>query len=352
MRKISVLFACLFMIAAFPGCSVDNNGDPTSRIALTVSPADGVEPGGSAIITATVARPGGTSSSTTTSTTDTSTTTTDKKGWGETVTFRLLTANGASLSRLTQETDGNGIATTVYTAGNNYRQDVVEAVLGNGMSASVVIVKTGSVTGAAMTLTADPTSVKARGYSVIKVTVTDGSDTAKPLIGETVEFSLTQNNSGGALLAGSAVTDAAGQDTVTYRAGSREPAQDVVQARLVSTGAVSTVVIEVAAGAAGAVIASIEADPATVSPSGASTITVKVTDGTASSLPVGGEAVSISFLQNRSGGRLVVPGNVTDAQGRVTATYIAGTTGSVTDVIQARLLSSGSAQSVIITVGP
>ena len=53
-----------------------------------------------------------------------------------------------------------------------------------------------------------------------------------------------------------------------------------------------------------------------------------------------------------AGYRLVVPGNVTDAQGRVTATYIAGTTGSVTDVIQARLLSGRSAQSVIITVGP
>jgi hypothetical protein len=349
MKKFSVLLACVFMIIAFLGCSGDTSGDPTSRIALAVSPADGVEPGGNAIITATVARPGGA----TTTTTDGSTTaTTDKKGWGETVTFRLLTANGARLSKLSQETDGNGIATTVYTAGNNYKQDVVEAVLENGMSASVVIVKTGNVAGAAMTLTVDPTKVTAGGYSVVKATVTYGTDTGKPMSGETVEFSLIQNNSGGALLSGSAVTDAAGQATATYRAGSREPAQDVVQARLVSTGAVSTVVIEVAAGAAGRVIASIEADPATVSPSGASTITVKVTDGTASALPVAGEVVSLSFVSNRSGGRLVFPSNVTDAQGRVTATYIAGTTGSVTDVIQARLLSGGSAQSVIITVGP
>ena len=350
MRRYSLLFACVLAIIALLGCGGENDADPTSRITLTVSPADGVEPGGSAIITATVARPGGTQTSTTTD--GTATTTTDKKGWGETVTFRLLTSNGARLSKLSQETDGNGIATTVYTAGNNYKQDVVEAVIENGMSASVVIVKTGGVSGAAMTLTADPTQVTAGGYSVVKATVTYGSDTGKPMSGETIEFSLIQNNSGGALLSAGAVTDAAGQATATYRAGSREPAQDVVQARLVSTGAVSTVVIEVAAGAAGAAIASIEADPATVSPSGASTITVKVTDGTPSALPVAGEVVNLSFIQNRSGGRLVVPGNVTDAQGRVTATYIAGTTGSVTDVIQARLLSGRSAQSVIITVGP
>ena len=350
MRKYARLFVCAFAVIACLGCGSENSDDPTSRITLAASPADGVEPGGSAIITATVVRPGGTA--TTTTTDGTTTTTTDKKGWGETVTFRLLTANGARLSKLSQETDGNGIATTVYTAGNNYKQDVVEAVLGNGMSAYVIIVKTGSAAGATMTLTADPTSVKAGGYSVVKATVTYGTDTGKPMSGETVEFSLIQNNSGASLVAVSAVTDAAGQAMVTYRAGSQEPAQDVVQARLASTGAVSTVVIEVAAGVAGAVISSIEADPATVSPSGASTITVKVTDGTASALPVDGEMVSLGFITNRSGARLILPSNLTDAQGRVTATYIAGATGSVTDVLQARLLSSGSTQSVIITVGP
>ena len=102
MRRYSLLFACVLAIIALLGCGGENDADPTSRITLTVSPADGVEPGGNAIITATVARPGGTATTTTgsstTTTEGTTTTTTDKKGWGETVTFRLLTSNGARLS--------------------------------------------------------------------------------------------------------------------------------------------------------------------------------------------------------------------------------------------------------------
>ncbi len=255
MKKTLLLMAFVLALFTLSGCGSDQSGDPTSRITLAVSPADGVEPGGNALITATVARPGGTTTTTTsssTTTTDgTTATTTDKKGWGETVTFRLLTSNGARLSAYTRETDGNGIATTVYTAGNNYRQDVVEAVLENGMSASVVIVKTGSVTGVSMTVTADPIAVKANGYSLIKVTVTDGNDTTKPMIGETVQFSLIQNNSGGTLLAGSAVTDASGQAMVTYRAGGSAGVEDVVQARLLSTGSAGSVVIRIEQEAAG-----------------------------------------------------------------------------------------------------
>ena len=251
MKRYSLLFACVLTMIALLGCGGENDADPTSRITLTVSPADGVEPGGSAIITATVARPGGTATTTTgsstTTTEGTTTTTTDKKGWGETVTFRLLTSNGARLSKLSQETDGNGIATTVYTAGNNYRQDVVEALIENGISASVIIVKTGNITGAAMTLTADPPSVKPGGYSVVMATVTYGSDTNKPMIGETVEISLIQNNSGAGLIINSAVTDATGQATATYRAGGSAGVEDVIQARVLSTGSAASVVITVTA---------------------------------------------------------------------------------------------------------
>ena len=153
MRKFSVFLVCI-MIFAVLGCS-DNSDDPTSRITLTVNPADGVgvEPGGNAIITATVTRPG--TDEEETPTTPTTTATGTSSAWGEKVTFKLLTANGAKLSSLVQETDGNGIATTVYTAGNNYTQDVVQATLENGMSASVVIKKTGTISGARVSVTAD-----------------------------------------------------------------------------------------------------------------------------------------------------------------------------------------------------
>ena len=67
----------------------------------------------------------------------------------------------------------------------------------------------------------------------------------KPMSGQTVEFKLVENNSGATLITQSAVTDASGQAIATYRAGGNEPAQDVVQAKLLSNGSVSSVVIDV-----------------------------------------------------------------------------------------------------------
>ena len=73
--------------------------------------------------------------------------------------------------------------------------------------------------------------------------------------GQTVEFKLVENNSGATLITQNAVTDAAGQAIATYRAGGKEPAQDVVQAKLLSNGSVSSVIIDVTGGASGASIA-------------------------------------------------------------------------------------------------
>ena len=158
---------------------------------------------------------------------------------------------------MTQKTDGAGIATTVYTAGNNYNQDVIQVTLDNGMAASVVITKKGNVSGGSIKITepATPASVKAFGYITIVATATESNDETKPMSGQTVEFKLVENNSGATLTIQNAVTDAAGQAIATYRAGGNEPAQDVVQAKLLSNGAVSSVIIGVTAGASGVSIA-------------------------------------------------------------------------------------------------
>ena len=223
MRKVSVYFACVFILIVM-GCG-GTSGDPTSRITLTADSTD-VAPGGSAVITATVIRAGGTTTATTgTTTTGTNTTTATSSGWGENVTFKLLTANGAQLSTLTQKTDGDGKATTVYTAGNNYNQDIIQATLDNGMSASIVIKKTGSVSGASIKISepTTPASVKAFEYISIVAKVTESSDETKPMSGQTVEFKLVENNSGATMIIQSAVTDAAGQAMATYRAGGKFP---------------------------------------------------------------------------------------------------------------------------------
>ena len=257
MRKVSVYFACFFILIVM-GCG-DTSGDPTARITLgTDSESAEVAPGGSVVIIATVDRATGTTTTATTAAATTpgatTTTTTTSSGWGENVTFTLLTANGARLSTVTQKTDGAGIATTVYTAGNNYNQDVIQATLDNGMSASIVITKTGNVSGASIKIiepATSPASVNAFGYVSIVATVTESNDTDKPMSGQTVEFKLVENNSGATMIIQSAVTDAAGQAIATYRAGGKFPAQDVVQAKVLSNSSVSSVVIDVTAGTPG-----------------------------------------------------------------------------------------------------
>jgi hypothetical protein len=353
MRKISLCFACFFILIVM-GCG-STSDDPTARITtLKAEPAE-VTPGGSSVITVIVTKATGTTTTTTgatTTTTGTTTTTTiTSSGWGEKVTFTLLTANGAYLSTVTQKTDGDGKATTVYTAGNNYNQDVIQVTLDNGMSASVVITKKGNVSGGSIKITEPttaPASVKAFGYITIVATVTESNDETKPMSGQPVEFKLIQNNSGATLITQNAVTDASGQAIGTYRAGGNEPAQDVVQAKLISNGSVSSVVIDVKAGGPGPVISAMTASPASVKPGQQSIVIVKVTDG--DNLPVGGELVTIRISPNNSGSSLIIQNNYTDAQGQVVATYVAGPWTDVTDTVQAQVVSSGSVNSVIMTV--
>jgi hypothetical protein len=352
MRKISMYFSCFFILIVM-GCG-NTSGDPTARIiALKAEPAE-VTPGGNSVITVTVTKATGTTTTTGTATTTgtTTTATTTSSGWGENATFTLLTANGASLSAVTRKTDGDGKATTVYTAGNNYNQDVIQVTLDNGMAASVVITKKGNVSGGSIKITEPttaPASVKAFGYITIVATVTESNDETKPISGQTVEFKLIQNNSGATLITQSAVTDASGLAIATYRSGGNEPAQDVVQAKLLSNGSVSSIVIDVTAGGTGPVISAMTASPTSVKPGQQSIVIVKVTDG--KDLPVGGELVAIKISPNNGGSSLLIQNNYTDAQGQVVATYIAGNPSEdVTDTVQAQVVSSGSVNSVIITI--
>ncbi len=351
MRRIFLGFACLLFFAAL-GCG-DESGDPTARITALSADPEEVTPGGNTVITVTVVRPGGAPAATAGGTTTTGTTTTAStaSGWGENVSFRLLTANGGQLSTLAQKTDGDGKARTVYTAGNNYREDVIQASLDNGVSASIVIKKTGNVLGASIKIMepTTPASVKVLGYMTIIATVTDANDTAKPLSGETVEFKLAENNSGATLIVHSAVTDAAGQVVATYHAGSKEPAKDVVQARLLSSGSVSSIVIDVTATASGRSIG-VTASPGSVKAYGYSTIQATVTDGGDATKPVSGETVEFRLVANNSGASLIVQNAVTDAAGHAVATYRAGGNASTQDVVQAKVLSNGAAYPVVIDV--
>ncbi|MDP1991559.1 MAG: Ig-like domain-containing protein [Syntrophales bacterium] len=334
MRKVLVYFACFFILIIM-GCG-DTSGDPTARMETLTADSTDVTPGGSTVITVTVIKAGGTAT----------TTTSAPRAWGENVTFKLLTANGAQLSVLTQKTDGDGKARTVYTAGNNYNEDVIQATLDNGMSASIVIKKTGNVSGASIKITTEPSPASVSAFGIISIVATV-TDAARPISGETVEFKLVENNSGATLTILSSVTDAAGQAIATYRAGGNDPAQDVVQAKLLSNGAVSSVVIDVIAGAPGVSI-DVEASPASVSAGQVSIVTATLT-GDAK------EGVTVTFTLpiNSSGATLSAATATTDGSGKAVVTYQAGSqspTLSVSDTVRAAV-GSISSTAVITRTG-
>ncbi len=244
MKKIWIGFLSVMMLVMW-GCGTENN-DPTARISSFTAEPSEVAPGGSAVLTVKVVKAASESTGEATGEADDGD---DDKAppnaWGVDVTFRLLTANGGRLSATVQKTDGSGEASVVYTAGNNYSQDVVQAKLENDNSASLVIKKSGSIAGPVISnMQASPTSVTAGQQSIITITVTDDD---KPAAGQYVEITVNPNKSGATLIIPNHYTDAQGQVVATYVAGSvaAEDLTDTVQARVTSSGSVNAVIITV-----------------------------------------------------------------------------------------------------------
>ncbi len=106
---------------------------------------------------------------------------------GVTVTFYMSTANG-TLSRAQTNTNDNGEATTIYHAGNNLNEDIVEAITDNGGYDQLIITKTGQLTGYTATMTANPSTFTGDAAvigpapwtcnSILTVKVVDNNSTA------------------------------------------------------------------------------------------------------------------------------------------------------------------------------
>ncbi len=64
---------------------------------------------------------------------------------GATVRFSMTTSNG-SISRNELPTDGSGVASMVYYAGNNLEPDILQATT-DGAFTQLIITKTGQVAG-------------------------------------------------------------------------------------------------------------------------------------------------------------------------------------------------------------
>jgi adhesin/invasin len=288
---------------------------------------------------------------------------------GERVSFSLLTRNGGTLAAASDRTGSGGVATAIYTAGNNLSQDVIRVTTDVGATASITITKTGGIAGARISsLVALPTTVAAGQTTVVTATVTDGN--SNPMQGETVTFTLPVNESGASFINAADVyvssvsvnTDASGNAVAIYLAGSISPltaVYDTVRATL-ANGSGNAVVITRSAGTAPPpttdLSVTLATNPSTPSvPAGGTIIITATVAGDNKS----GAAVAFSLPVNHSGasfintsGTSVASITVTAGGGGIaTAIYQAGSTSpgtEVQDTIQA-VLTNGANAAVILT---
>ena len=175
--------------------------DQPLAISVTATP-DSVAAGGTSVITATL--------------------TGDYKS-GVTIQFLLMTnSSGATLTRATAVTDGDGNAVTIYQAGSsNPTADVVDVVqvISGSASGAVNITRKGSASVSAYTITvsANPTTLTwTTANSVITANVKNSLGTAAS--GVTVTFT-TSGSPAGSVAPLTAVTDSSGNAVTTFTGG-------------------------------------------------------------------------------------------------------------------------------------
>lgn len=167
---------------------------------------------------------------------------------GKSVNFDWISNNtGGSFATIQGATDVNGKATALYTAGSSTPsesvQDILSASLTGCSTEAIIMTRTlGSSSGRHLTLTAQKTILDAGQSTVITAQVTNGS---VPVQGEPVTFSFLSggNLSGATLSTLSGITDANGELTTVYTAGSLTAAtvEDIVQAGI--SGSTKAVII-------------------------------------------------------------------------------------------------------------
>jgi hypothetical protein len=246
---------------------------------------------------------------------------------GKSINFDWITnSTGGSLSTIQGTTDVNGKATALYTAGSNTSsasvQDILSASLTGAGTEAIIITRTNaSSTGRHLTLTAEKTTLEAGQSTVITAQVTNGS---VPVQGELVTFSfLPGGNPSGAVLSKlSGTTDANGEITTVYTAGSltATTVEDIVQAAI--SGSTKVVIITKTGTAVSAIATSLDilASPTTVKSddSTTSTITIRALNSLNAAL------ANVTITIGTDTGVLEAPSAVTGSDGKATVTFSSG----------------------------
>ena len=268
---------------------------------------------------------------------------------GQTVTFSIPTRGSGQpmLSAVTAATSSNGLATVTYTAGTGTGTDTVTAITSNGVTpatpVSISVSPTTVVVGSVV-VTSNSATIPVNGNTQVQAMVKDTGGQSVP--GVTVTFSSSTaivGGNAGTLSPASAVTDATGVARATLTAGNA-----ILTATIsASTGGISgSTQVGFTTGAAAVV--SVSASPNAVKHGGASTLTIAVVDGNGN--PVANEPITLSFTSHGSGvPTLNLTSGTTNSSGLLFATYAAGATSGLTDIVKA-VASTGANGSTTITV--
>jgi protocatechuate 3,4-dioxygenase beta subunit len=270
---------------------------------------------------------------------------------GQTVAFTLLSnQSGATLVPLNGgTTDASGQAIATYKAGANSPttsvQDMIQASL-TGTTGAVIITRTsgsGTSTGLVLALSAASTSLQGGESTIITAKVTSGGSNVQ---GQAVNFSFVTHPSGASLTILSAITDAAGEATTLYTAGTLTGAtvQDIVQAAI--TGSTKAIIITKTGSAGGVTPSSLDisATPASIKTDGSTTSTIAINALNALNASLSGVVVTVGTDSGvLSAPTVTTPGTVTLSCGgnkaNRTAT-ITATAGSVSVTIPVQIVGS------------
>jgi hypothetical protein len=249
-------------------------------------------------------------------------------------TVNLASAKGNTLSAPTVTTNASGQATFQVTGTSGGADTLTATALGLQSTESVTV----STQNFAFTAPAANAKVNLNTNATVTVNWTNSG---APVSGQTVTFSATR----GTLSAGTAMTDAQGNATLTISSNTAGPA--VVSA----TGNGVTAQTSIDFVATNPTAIAVQASPATIQTQAQSTITATVRD--VNNNLVEGQVVNFAIQQDPTGGSLSVASATTNAQGQASTVYTASSTTSAANgvVIGATVQGTAVTGTASLTVG-
>ncbi len=223
-----------------------------------------------------------------------------------------------------------GIMLTACGGGDN---QLPLAPGGTGGTTPPVVVPTGS----SLSFSAPAASAELEVNTSVTVTVTYLDDNGAPKVGETVYFTASR----GTLSADSAITNASGKATVTIQSSSA--GQAAIKAN--TTGGVLAATQSVLFVSKTPASISVQAESTTLNTNGATTITATVLDSSGN--PVKGRIVGFTLVSDSSGGTGLSDATATtNALGKASVTYTAGTQTTATNGVEIRASVQGSTPAI------